>query len=88
MSLYASVRPSDSSENLRRIAMLVHYDGTGYFGFQAQNDLPTVQVAIENAIDQLTGERRRVQGAGRTDAGVHSSANTHTWHPLLLDSST
>jgi len=82
VSLYASVRPSDSSETLRRIAMLVHYDGTGYFGFQAQNDLPTVQVAIENAIDHLTGERRRVQGAGRTDAGVHSSGQViafDTW---------
>ena len=82
MNRYVNNKPSQSSDILRRIAMLVHYDGTSYFGFQAQNDLPTVQVAIERAIGQLTGEYRRVQGAGRTDAGVHSSGQVvafDTW---------
>ena len=82
MSRDVEIRPSQSSDTLRRIAMLVHYDGTIYSGFQVQNDQPTVQVAIERAIGQLTGEYRRVQGAGRTDAGVHASGQViafDTW---------
>ncbi len=49
------------------------YDGTHYFGFQRQDDTPTIQLAVEQAIYQLTGQSVAVIGAGRTDTGVHAS---------------
>jgi tRNA pseudouridine38-40 synthase len=57
----------------RRIAVLVEYDGAGYGGAQVQVNAPSVQAALERALEQLTGERVRVALAGRTDAGVHAS---------------
>ncbi|WP_438435295.1 tRNA pseudouridine(38-40) synthase TruA [Gorillibacterium sp. sgz500922] len=57
---------------MRNIAMLVSYDGTGYNGFQTQPDGNTVQDKLEAGIWQLTGERTKITGSGRTDAGVHA----------------
>jgi len=56
----------------RRIALVLEYEGTGYAGFQLQPVLPTIQGALEAAIERLTGQHTRVHGAGRTDAGVHA----------------
>lgn len=57
-----------------RIALGVEYDGTAYYGFQLQNnDLPTVQGALERALSEVAGgEPVRLVCAGRTDAGVHA----------------
>jgi tRNA pseudouridine38-40 synthase len=55
-----------------KIVLVVEYDGTGYHGFQLQPGLPTIQVEVERAWWHLTGERRRVMAASRTDAGVHA----------------
>lgn len=52
--------------------MIIEYEGTAYSGFQYQTNAPTVQEELEKAIANLTGERVRIQGAGRTDAGVHA----------------
>ena len=59
-------------EGLRRLAMLVEYDGGAYHGFQAQRNARSIQETLEEVIHSLTGERLRVKGAGRTDAGVHA----------------
>ncbi|MBI3041081.1 MAG: tRNA pseudouridine(38-40) synthase TruA [Chloroflexi bacterium] len=55
-----------------RIVLILEYDGTHYHGFQLQASLPTIQGEIEKALYKLTGERTRVAGASRTDAGVHA----------------
>jgi tRNA pseudouridine38-40 synthase len=55
-----------------RIVLVVEYDGTNYCGFQFQVNAPTIQDEIEKALLKLTGERTRVVGTSRTDAGVHA----------------
>ncbi|NLD13623.1 MAG: tRNA pseudouridine(38-40) synthase TruA [Gammaproteobacteria bacterium] len=57
-----------------RIALGVEYNGAAYYGFQVQqNDLPTVQGALEKALTEVAGgEPVRLVCAGRTDAGVHA----------------
>lgn len=59
-------------EEIRRLALLVEYEGTRYHGFQYQEGVSSVQGELEEALYRLTGERRRIKGAGRTDAGVHA----------------
>jgi tRNA pseudouridine38-40 synthase len=55
-----------------RTKILIEYDGTPFAGWQYQADAVTVQGEIERAIEKLTGESVAIQGAGRTDAGVHA----------------
>lgn len=55
-----------------RYRITVEYDGGGYAGWQRQENGPSIQAALEEAIFRLSGERSTVTGAGRTDAGVHA----------------
>ena len=57
---------------MRRIHLIVEYDGTAYAGWQRQANAMTVQEKLERAIRKLTGEEICVSGASRTDAGVHA----------------
>ncbi len=57
---------------MTRFRLLVEYDGTGYVGWQRQDNGPSIQQAIEEAIFAFCGERSTLAAAGRTDAGVHA----------------
>lgn len=57
-----------------RIAALMEYDGSGFSGWQWQDDVPSVQQAVEHALSRVADEPIRVTVAGRTDAGVHALA--------------
>lgn len=61
---------------MTRWRLKIEYDGGPFFGWQRQNEAPTVQKTIEDAIHRMTGEDSRVHCAGRTDAGVHGLAMT------------
>lgn len=60
---------------MRRIKLIVAYDGTEYSGWQIQPEAPTIEMYLDKAIRELTGENVHVTGASRTDAGVHAYGN-------------
>lgn len=57
---------------MRNIRLTLQYDGTDYSGWQIQSNGITIQKVLEDAAAVVTGERQRVTGAARTDAGVHA----------------
>lgn len=58
--------------SVRTIKLLLQYDGTGYAGWQVQNNAVTVQHLVEEALATVLHEHIRIAGASRTDAGVHA----------------
>jgi tRNA pseudouridine38-40 synthase len=57
---------------MRTLKLVLEYDGFEYCGWQVQEDVPTIQGVLEEALTTILGQRVRVQGAGRTDAKVHA----------------
>lgn len=58
----------------QRFKLTIEYDGTPYNGWQRQDDVPSVQGAIEKAVRNFAQEEVTLHVAGRTDAGVHALA--------------
>ena len=57
---------------MRNLRLTIAYDGTAYQGWQVQPNGPSIQAALESAIQKLAGEKVRLTVAGRTDSGVHA----------------
>ncbi len=55
-----------------KILLELCYDGSSFCGYQVQPDKPTVQSALQDAIEKLYGVRYPVKGCSRTDSGVHA----------------
>src|SRR2546430_16888318 len=54
------------------VKLVIEYEGTRYHGWQAQSGAATVEAALREAIQSLTGESPALTAAGRTVAGVHA----------------
>ncbi len=65
----------DSVGKLKRVKLTVAYDGTGYCGWQEQQNGKTIEGELKKALYELTGEEIQIIGASRTDAGVHGLCN-------------
>lgn len=81
---------------MRNIKLTIEYDGTNYSGWQCQKSkvqskkskVKTIQETIEKALQRILGEKIKVIGSGRTDAGVHAFgqvANFKTTSGIKLD---
>jgi len=57
---------------MSRYKLTIEYDGSGYVGWQRQDNGPSIQQALEQAVAAYCQEEVIVYGAGRTDAGVHA----------------
>ena len=60
---------------MKRIGLVVAYDGTNYCGWQTQPNGITVQGVLNDTLSELLGEKIETIGASRTDAGVHAMGN-------------
>ena len=58
---------------MKRVALLIQYDGSNFSGWQRQNNANTVQETLEKALFKITNHVVKTFAAGRTDAGVHAS---------------
>ena len=59
---------------MRRIRLIISYDGTAYVGWQTQPNGVSIQETIEHALSRVTKEHIVLHGSGRTDSGVHAFA--------------
>ncbi|MCL2670770.1 MAG: tRNA pseudouridine(38-40) synthase TruA [Clostridiales bacterium] len=59
---------------MRRIRLIIEYDGINYVGWQTQPNGVAIQEKIEQAILHITGQHVALHGSGRTDSGVHARA--------------
>lgn len=59
---------------MRRIVLIIEYDGTAYVGWQVQPNGISVQEMLTKALASLTGESPSLHASGRTDSGVHARA--------------
>ena len=59
---------------MTRFKLVLEYDGGPFVGWQRQENGPSVQAALEEAVTAFSGEEVAVAGAGRTDSGVHALA--------------
>lgn len=61
---------------MRRVKLIIAYDGTNYSGWQVQPNGISIQKLVQNALETVLRHPIRLTGAGRTDAGVHAEGQT------------
>jgi len=64
---------------MKKIRLLLEYEGTVYHGWQMQKRHTTIQSVLEEKILNITGKQSRITGASRTDAGVHALGQVATF---------
>lgn len=64
----------------RNIKLVIGYDGSDYCGWQRQNNGPSIQGEIETLLARMCREEVNLNGAGRTDAGVHADGMVAHFH--------
>lgn len=67
-------------KTMRNLRLTIEYDGAAYCGWQLQENGLSIQQVLEEAIGRMTGEKIRVVGSGRTDAGVHALGQVAHFH--------
>jgi tRNA pseudouridine38-40 synthase len=68
---------------MKNIRITIEYDGTRYAGWQRQSgDITTIQGELESVLSRIMQEEIRIDGAGRTDSGVHARAQVATFSTL------
>lgn len=70
--------------SLQRIALLIQYLGTRFYGWQRQPNHRSVQEEIETAIASVVGHPVVIHAAGRTDTGVHAAAQVAHFDVVTL----
>ena len=60
---------------MKRVKLVVAYDGTNYRGWQLQKNGVTIEEVLNRELCALLGEPIAVMGASRTDSGVHALGN-------------
>lgn len=60
---------------MKRVRIVVAYDGTNYCGWQVQPNGITIEEVLNRELSKLTGEEIHITGASRTDSGVHALGN-------------
>lgn len=65
---------------MQNLKAVIAYDGTSFCGWQRQPNCPTIQEAIESALERICGHSIGVTGAGRTDSGVHAYGQVAHFH--------
>ena len=60
---------------MKRVMLIVAYDGTNYHGWQMQPNAVTIEQILNEKLSELLKEDIQVIGASRTDAGVHAEGN-------------
>lgn len=71
-------------DNMKNIKLTIEYDGTEYYGWQRQRELATIQGTVENVLEKILSKHVEINGASRTDAGVHARGQVANF---LTDSS-
>ena len=75
---------------MKRYRLTIQYDGSAFAGWQIQPGHPTVQAAMEQVLQRITGEATKLHGSGRTDQGVHAAGQVahfdleRSWAPKDL----